>query len=162
MAPTMIPSFFIGPIFHLFSLITYIVVQYVPANAQPWVNSRAASQYHWSAKIRSFWCYLACFQNRMLQTQPDFVLMLGFYHNFSITSPKKISCKIFAMLSKTQCIFIIEHYLHSHYWMMMSDTFTFNRMELVPICQNKPWNFYTNFSMTDSFSLGYGLHEART
>ncbi len=44
---------------------------------------------------------------------PDFVLILGFYHNFSIR--KKISCKISALLSKTRCIFIIEHYLHSHY-----------------------------------------------
>ncbi len=42
------------------------------------------------------------------------MLMLGFYHNFSIISLKKISRKIFAMLSKTQCIFITEQYLHSH------------------------------------------------
>ncbi len=65
------------------------------------------------------------------KTQPDFVLILGFYHNFSITSPKKISCKIFAM-SKIQHIFIIEHYLHSHYWTKMSDTFTFNRTNSCP------------------------------
>ncbi len=26
--------------------------------------------------------------------------------------------------------------------------------------QNKPWNFYMNFSMTDSFLLGYGLTKA--
>ncbi len=29
-------------------------VQYIPANGQPWVNVRAASQYHWSVKIYSF------------------------------------------------------------------------------------------------------------
>ncbi len=78
----------------------------------------------------------------MTQTWPNFVLMLRFYHNFSITCPKKISCKIFAMLTKMQCIFIILHYLDSHYWTKMSHTFTFNRMELVPICQNKPWLFH--------------------
>ncbi len=77
-----------------------------------------------------------------------------FYHNFSITSPKKISRKIFAMLSKTQHIFIFEHYLHSHYWTKMSDTFTFNRTELMPICQNNPWNFYANFSKTRLVSIG--------
>ncbi len=75
---------------------------------------------------------------------------------------KKISCKIFAMLSKTQCVFIIEHYLHLHYQMKMSDTFTFSRTKLVTIHQNKLWNFYTNFSITDSFPLGYGPHEAQT
>ncbi len=131
-------------------------VQYVPANTQPWVNACAASQYHWSVKIHSFWHHLPCFWKRMPQTRPDFVFMLGFYHNFSITSPKKISYKIIAMLSKTQRIFIIEHYLHLHYWTKMSDTFTFNRTELVPIRQYKPWNFYANFSMTDLFPLGYG------
>ncbi len=110
--------------------------------------------------------------------KPDFVLMLGFYHNFSI-SPKKILRKIFGMLLKTQRIFIIEHYLHSHYWTKqrifiiehylhshywtkMSDTFTFNRTELLPICQNKPWNFYTNFSITGLFPLGCSTHEDRT
>ncbi len=60
------------------------------------------------------------------------------------------------MLLKMQRFLIIEHYLHSHYQMKMSNTFTFNRTELVPICQNKPWNFYVNFSMTYSFPLGYG------
>ncbi len=131
-------------------------VQYVPATAKPWVNAHAVSQYHWSVKIRSFWHHLACFCNRMPQTQPDFASMLGFCHNFSITSPKNISCKIFAVLLKTQCIFIILHYLHSQCWTKMSDKFTFNRTVLMPIRQNKPWNFYATFSMTDSFPLGYG------
>ncbi len=66
--------------------------------------------------------------------RPDFMLTLGFYHCFSITSLKKISCKIFAMLWKTQRIIIIEHYLYSHYWTKMSDTFTFNRTELAGVC----------------------------
>ncbi len=115
-----------------------VKIQYVPANAQPCINACAASQYCSLVKNHSFWwCYLVCFQNQMLQTRPDFVLILAFYHNFSITSPKKVPCKILAML-KTHCIFIIEHYLHSHYWTKMSDTFTFNRTELEPIRQNKP------------------------
>ncbi len=46
--------------------------------------------------------------------------------------------------------------------MPMSDIFTINRTELVPIRLNKPRNFYANFSMIDSFPLGYGLHEAWT
>ncbi len=50
------------------------------------------------------------------------------------TSLKKISCKIFAM-SKTQRIFITKHYLHSSYWTKMSDTFTFNRIELVTMSE---------------------------
>ncbi len=103
-------------------------------------------------KIHSFRHNLACFRNRMPQTRPDFVLMLRFYHDFSITSLTKISC-IFGML-KMQRIFIIELYLHSHYWTKMSNTFTFNRTELVPVCQNKAQNFYTKFS-TDSFLLRY-------
>ncbi len=75
-------------------LLAFSYVQYVPANAQPWVNVRQASQFRWSVKIRSFWRHLACFRNRMPQTRPDFMLMLGFYQCVSITSPKKISCKI--------------------------------------------------------------------
>ncbi len=134
----------------------YIIIQYVPANAQHWINACAMSQYRWSVKIHSFWHYLACFRNLMPQTRPDIMFMLGFYHNFSITSLKKISCKFFTMLSKTQRIFSIEHYLQLNCWTQISDTFTFNRTEFVPIRQNKPWNFYTNFSMTDSFLLGYG------
>ncbi len=91
----------------------------------------------------------------MPQTRPDFMLMLGFYHNFSTTGPKKFSRNIFVML-KTQHIFILEHYLHLHYWTKMSDTFTFNKMEPVPICQKKSGYFYTNFSMADSFPLDCG------
>ncbi len=116
----------------------------------------------WLASLAHSDVILHVFWNGMLQTRPGFLLMPGFYPNFSITGPKKISWQIFAMLSKTQPIFIIEHYLQSHYWTKMSDTFTFNRMEVVPIHQKKPWNFYTNFSMTGSFPLGYGLYEART
>ncbi len=75
---------------------------------QSWVNACAASQYRWLVKIFSFWHYLACLWNRMLQTRPDFVFVLGFYHNFNITSPRKVSCKFFTMLSKMQRIFITE------------------------------------------------------
>ncbi len=63
-----------------------------------------------------YWALSSC--ALMPQTRPDFVLMLGFYHNFSVPSPKKISCKIFAMLSKTQHIFITKHYLHAHYYLL--------------------------------------------
>ncbi len=137
-------------------LFSYIIIQYVPANVQPFVNACSTSQYRWSVKIRSFWHYLACFWNRMPQTRSDFLFMFRFYHNFSITNLIKISCKFFTMLSKMQYIFIIEHYLHSNYLTKMSDTFTFNRTEFAPLCQNKPWNFYRNFSMTDSFLFDYG------
>ncbi len=71
----------------------------------------AASQYLWSVKIHSFWSHLACFQNRMPQTQPDFVLMLGFYHNFSITSLKKIHVKF------SGCC---RNAVYLHYWALSS------------------------------------------
>ncbi len=133
-----------------------IEIQYVPANTQPWVNARAANQYHWLVKIRSFWCHFACFREQMQQICPNFALMLGFYHNLSITSPKKISCKLFTMLSKIYralCSFALlkkdERYIY------------FQRMELMPIRQNKLWIFYANFSMKASFPLGYGPTKPR-
>ncbi len=90
----------------------------------------------------------------MPQTRLGFVFMLGFDHNFSITSPKEISCKFFTVLSKTQRILIIEHYLHSNYETKMSNTFTFNRTEFVPICQNKTVEFLHKFLNDRFVSIG--------
>ncbi len=91
--------------YYFFNLVE---TQYVPANAQSRVNACAAIRYRWSVKIHSFWRHLACFQNRMPRTRPDFVLMLGFYHNFSIASLKNISRKIFATLSQTQWFLLLS------------------------------------------------------
>ncbi len=91
-----------------------------------------------------------------------FVFMLGFYYNFSITSPKKISCKFFTMFSKTQRIFITEHYLHSNYRTKMSDTFTFNRTEFVPIGMSEQIMELLHEFFDDRFvSVGLWPHEAR-